>query len=274
MKVIATDLDGTLFYPKDKRNIIYQPNLFVLQNFVDKGGKLVLISGRSVDYCKKVIKKLDRPASIIGFNGSCIYQDDKYIEQNTIPNEEVKNIVNETFQAFKNFGTFIMTDKGVFVHLKTKSRFIRWISKVYYRGQREYAEKFYSDEKSFQEQLENGNIYKVLLFFGFSKRKMKKAREANKILRNTYENFEFSWSTCVIEITLKNCNKARALEDFVKINNINKEDVIVVGDSGNDICMFKSFYENSFCMGHSPKSVSKYARYTIDKYEDLSRYIY
>ena len=46
-KIIATDLDGTLFYPKDKNEMIYKPNLFFLQSFIDDGGKVILISGRS-----------------------------------------------------------------------------------------------------------------------------------------------------------------------------------------------------------------------------------
>jgi len=274
MKVIATDLDGTLFYPRDKKNMIYAPNLFLLQNFIDKGGKVILISGRSVDYCKLVIKKLDRPASVIGFNGSCIYSDGKFIEKKVIPNEEAKILIKETFETFHNFGVFLMTDKGVTVHLKTKSKLVRFGSKIYYKNQKIYAEKLSFNEEDYEEELEHGNIYKIMLFFGITKRKMNAAREANKILRNSYENFECSWSTSVIEITLKGCSKSNALKDFVEINNIDKKDVYVVGDSGNDISMFKEFYENSFCMDHSPNSVKKYARYTIDKFEDLSRYIY
>ena len=47
----------------------------------------------------------------------------------------------------------------------------------------------------------------------------------------------------------------------------------MVGDSGNDIPMFKEFPENSFCMSRAPETIQKYAKYTIDKYEDLSRYL-
>lgn len=119
MKVIATDLDGTLFYPRDKKNMIYAPNLFLLQNFIDKGGKVVLISGRSVDYCKLVLEKLGRPATVIGFNGSCIYSDGMFVEKNVIPNKDAKVLIKETFDTFHNYGVFLMTDKGVTVDRKS-----------------------------------------------------------------------------------------------------------------------------------------------------------
>ena len=57
-KIIATDLDGTLFYPKDTKEMISKPNLFFLQNFIDNGGKTILISGRSHLYCQKTVKKI------------------------------------------------------------------------------------------------------------------------------------------------------------------------------------------------------------------------
>ncbi len=274
MKIIATDLDGTLFYPKDKVEMISANNLFFLQNFIDDGNKVVIISGRSIDYGKKVIKKIGRDCSVIGFNGTCVFSEGKYIEKKTMPNDLVKEFIDDTFQTFKNFGVFLMTDKGVSVHLKTKSKFIRWFANLYYKSQKIYAEQFSSLESDYESELANGNIYKVMLFFGISKRKMKAASEANKILRNSFDNFECSWSGPVIEVTLKGCSKANALKDFIKLKGYSKEDVYVVGDSGNDISMFKDFYENSFCMEHSPSSIKKYARYTIHKFEDLSRYIY
>ena len=103
MKIIATDLDGTLFYPKDKIEMISPKNLYFLQNFIDEGNKVVIISGRSIDFGKKVINKIGRDCSIIGFNGTCVYSDNQFIEKKTMPNELVKEFIDDTFQTFKNF---------------------------------------------------------------------------------------------------------------------------------------------------------------------------
>lgn len=274
MKILATDLDGTLFYPKEKKDMISKENLFFIQNFIDNGGKVILASGRSIDYGKRVEEKISRPVSIIGYNGTCLYDEGKTILKRSIPNEDAKNLIKETFDTFKNFGVFLMSDRGVTVHLKYKSKFIRKLATMYYKSQKIYAECFSSDEKDYLEELEHGSIYKIMIFFGITKNAINKAKEANKILGASYENFECAWSGMVIEITLKGCTKANVLTSFIEEKKYDKEDVYVVGDSGNDISMFKHFHENSFCMSHSPSSVKKYARFTIDKFADLSRYIY
>lgn len=273
-KLIATDLDGTLFYPKDKTEMIYKPNLFFLQSFIDDGGKVVLISGRSFKFCLKVIEKIGRPCQAISYNGACVYDGNKILNINSIPNEEAKEIIKDIYETYKNPGVFLMTEKGLFIHLVYKSKLIRKGYEIYYKNQKIYAEDLIPGEDDYLQELETGHIYKIMIFFGLGKKKKEKASNANKIIRNVYDNVEANWSDNVIEITAKGCSKAHALKTLVERDGINPEDVYVVGDSGNDISMFKAFPEHSFCMGHSPQSVRKHAKYTIDKFESLSRYIY
>lgn len=273
-KLIATDLDGTLFYPKDRNELISKPNLFFLQSFIDDGGKVVIISGRSYKFCLKVIKKIGRPCQAISYNGACVYDGTKILFRHSIPNAEAKEIIDDIFKTYKNPGVFLMTEKGLFIHLVYKSWLIRKGFELYYRAQKNYAEDLVIGEDKYSEELETGQIYKIMIFFGLGKKKKQKASNANKIIRNVYENVECNWSTNVIEITAKGCSKANSLKYLTEREKINPDDVYVVGDSGNDISMFKAFPEHSFCMGHSPETVRKHAKYTIDKFEYLSRYIY
>lgn len=271
MKVLATDLDGTLFYPKDKKNIICLENLKFIRDFIDEGNKVILISGRSFDFLKIVEQKINRPCSLICFNGALIY-DEKIISSTTIPNEVSKNIVKLFTDYFDLPGTFIMTSKGVYIKLNT-TKIFKNLAKIYYKSQKIYKENYCFDNLEFDKELNNGDIYKIMLFFGISRKRKEKASEANKVLRNLLKNYESSWSDEVIEITAKDCNKAKAILKLIDTENIKKDDVIVVGDSGNDISMFKEFYENSFCMGRANPIVKKYAKRTIDKFSDLSLYL-
>lgn len=273
-KVIATDLDGTLFYPKDHKEMICSANLFFLQSFIDKGGKVILVTGRSSDYGLKVIERIGRECSIIAYNGASIYDDKKMILEKTIPNDYAIRLVDECLNRFNIPGVFLMTDKGLFIHLKAKSQLIRFGYKIYYSSLRVYAEKIDYEEESYENEIKNGRIFKIMLYFGLGKKNRNKAANSNKLVRELYKEVEASWSTNVIEITAKGTSKARALENFCKNNNIDKNNVFVVGDSGNDISMFKAFHENSFCMSHATDSVKKYAKYSLDKFEDLTRYIY
>ena len=261
-KIIATDLDGTLFYPKDTKEMISKPNLFFLQNFIDNGGKTILISGRSHSYCQKTVKKIGRPCATISYNGACIFDGEKMIYQNTIKNDEAANIIDEIFKTFHNHGVFLMTEKGLSIHLVYKSKLIRWCFGVYYKTQGIYAENLLPKESHYEEELKNGHIFKIMIYFGLGKRMQNKAKQANSILRNTYDNVECNWSKNVIEITAKDCSKAKALQTLLESKNDLDKEIYVVGDSGNDISLFKAFPKNSFCMGHAPEAVKKYAKYT------------
>lgn len=273
-KIIATDLDGTLFYPKDTKEMISKPNLFFLQNFIDKGGEAILISGRSDAYCRKTIKKIDRPCAAISYNGACIFDGEKMIYQNAIKNSEAKAIIDEIYKTYKNHGVFLMTENGLSIHLVYKSKIIRYGFRLYYKTQGIYTENLLPYEDQYEKELNEGKIFKIMIYFGLGKRMQNKAKQANTILRNTYDNVECNWSRNVIEITAKDCSKAKALKYLLESQDALDKEVYVVGDSGNDISLFKAFPKNSFCMGHAPEAVKKYAKYTIDKFEDLSRYIF
>lgn len=272
-KIIATDLDGTLFYPKDNVNIIKKENLFFLQSFIDNGGEVILITGRSYQYCKKVIDLIGRKVSVIAYNGACIFDGEKVIRQKKLENEVCKKMIDEVFAIYKNPGIFLMSETGLSVHLKHNSSFVRWLYTLWYRSQKNLAENLLDGEKSYQQELNHGDVYKFMFYFGLGKRKRMKAKEACSILREEYDNVECNWSDNVIEVTSAGTQKAESLKFLCQHLGYKDEEIYVVGDSGNDISMFKAFPENSFCMNHSHPSVKKYAKYTIDKFKDLSRYI-
>jgi hydroxymethylpyrimidine pyrophosphatase-like HAD family hydrolase len=66
-----------------------------------------------------------------------------------------------------------------------------------------------------------------------------------------------------IEITAKNVSKGEALKHISRDYNL----IIAIGDSGNDISMFKEA-SLSFCMSHAPENVKKHASYVVDSFKD------
>lgn len=274
MKYLATDLDGTLFYPRDKKEMICKENLSFIRDFIDQGNKLILVSGRSLTYCKQVERRINRDVILMCYNGAIINEKDNDIYDFSIENDVAKDIIEESFTDSKIKGVFIMTENGVFVKARRNNIIVKKLSQIYYEGQKVYAEKFHFDNKSYEFELKNGKIHKIMLFFGISPKSRANAREYNKILRERCEYLESSWSNNTIELTNKHCSKGNALLKYANIKNINPNDIYVVGDSGNDISMFKDFKENSFCMSHSQKSVKKYAKHIIDKFIDLKKYLF
>ena len=67
-KVLATDLDGTLFYPRRKISMIAKRNYRMLEGHFAKQGKVVIVTGRNVPFSKKVAKKLMETTYIPGPN--------------------------------------------------------------------------------------------------------------------------------------------------------------------------------------------------------------
>lgn len=273
-KVIATDLDGTLFYPKDKKRMIVNQNLFFLQSFVDKGGKLILVTGRSQDYGYKVIEKIGRECALISYNGAALYDGKKCVFKKNIENNIAIDLFEKFTKEYKIPGVFMMSDRGLTIWLKYKSKLIRWFYIQYYKTLKIYAENIHYEKEAFYDALKNDNIYKMMLYFGLGKVKRNRASNATSKIRKSNTDIEANWSKNVVEITASGCYKANVLKKYCEENGYDFKDVFVVGDSGNDISMFKEFYDNSFCMNHGPKNVKKHAKYVIKKFEDLSRYIY
>ena len=273
IKYIATDLDGTLFYPKDKKNLIAKENLFFLQSFIDNGGKVILASGRSIEYGKRVEKAIGRECILIGYNGAVLYENNEILKSNNIDKTEVQEIIDDVTKIYKIPAVLIMTENGFFIKVRKGRDFFKKIYNVYNQFLGNYKEVYHKSNEEFEDALENQKIYKLMFFVGITRRKKRQAMELNKMIRNAFPNVESSWCNEVIEITPKDCSKGARIRDYCKIRNINDDEILVVGDSGNDISMFKEFKETSFCMAKAPEVIRKYAKFTISKYEDLSRYI-
>ena len=60
-KLLAIDLDGTLFYPKRIRKCICKKNVEFLRKWIDEGNKLVLVTSRSTQFTAKLKDEIQRP---------------------------------------------------------------------------------------------------------------------------------------------------------------------------------------------------------------------
>lgn len=274
-KVLATDLDGTLFFPKKRIRMIHPKSLQFLRRFIDDGNKVVLVSGRNQNYAEKVIKKIKRPVDAIGCNASYILSNGELIKETYFDNKEAMNIINEITRKYKVIAMMIFTKEGNYISKETFSFFymIGYLGWYHYQGA--LKEKFhFVNAKKFRKALETTHIRKVMLMFGLGEEGKVLANKANKEIREKYADlFEASWSGEMIEFSPNTCSKAEGLKYYANYHKINANDIIVVGDSGNDISMFNEYQENSFCMDMAPLSVSKYAKHTIKNFWDLEKFI-
>ena len=274
-KVIATDLDGTLFYPKAIKNMICKKSLKFLRTHIDNGGKIVLVTGRNTDYLHRVAQKIERAVDMVGCNGSILIGGGEVLENHQFNVPQVKLALEEIGEKFQPKGFFIMTkDNKFIVRDEFTSKLYKFCYAIWNKAQGIYREPFYVNKEDFNEAVDSGNVAKIMIFFGIGRKARNAAKEANKIFRETYgDTFEASWSGEFIELSPKGCSKSNALKSYCNYFNINHSDIYVVGDSGNDISMFNEFPETSFCMKHAPLSVSKYAKHTIRRFHKLEKFI-
>lgn len=275
MKLFATDLDGTLFYPKKVKRCIPKKNVKFLQDWIDNGNRAVLITSRGYEFTKRLKDEIKRPVDFINCTSSQIYIDDKLVRDTYMDNAALKEIIsylNETINPVaylmttKNHGLIIRQNKPI-------PKIILWVYSLWHYFQFACKEDYIIDDKIFDDEIENGECYKVMVFYGFGKKKKKLSKDINKVLREKYPDIESSWTSIVNELTPVNCNKGAGLEFYTNYLNIDKDDVYVVGDSGNDITMFNKFHEHSYCMSHAYPSVKKYAKYTISRIYKLRKHI-
>lgn len=274
-KLIAVDLDGTLFYPKHRIKMISDKCLAFIRRRIDLGDRFVIVSGRNGDFGQKVIKKIKRSIGIIGCNGSIIMDNEKVIKLEAFDPKILKEAIQWIRENTPYMGLFVMTSDYQFILEKYfKNPFYNLGYFFWTASQGVLRTPMKISKKKFDEAIEEGKVTKLMVMYGLGKKNIENAKNSNKeVFRKFGDVLETSWSVQTIELTPKGCFKSNGLKFYSDYHKINHDDVFVCGDSGNDISMFKEFPEHSFCMSHAPLSVSKYAKYTMNRVEDIEVYL-
>ena len=274
IKLIATDLDGTLFYPKRRLTLTTKANKEFLRDFYKAGGKVVLVTGRSFHLASKVEKKVGIPISIVGCNGAFVYEDGKFIIENPLDNNSLINFYNEIKNKYgvTVWMVFDNTDKlKITVHVGGKVTKLG--ARIGNRLQFSYKENFIAGEKKFVDCLTSNVNYKLMPVFGITNISYKRTKDAYIALKAKYsDKFTIVASKNAMEITAPNINKANVLKEYIKMLGINEDEVAVIGDSENDLVMFDGF-KNSFVMSHAQDEIKERANTVVDSVSDLRKYL-
>ncbi len=275
MKLIATDLDGTLFYPKKRSHMVTKENRAFIHRFVGDGGRILLVTGRNAYFGEKVGSKIGHPFDYIACNGSLVVSGGERIFEKGIPNEEAKKIVSDLQNDHEAKLIFLFTkDHNMVCQKKEIAKWVKMGYSIYRIFEGTYREPYFKDDELFQEELEKGMIYKILMFPGFGKKSIPFSFELAKKLQPMYPDLNIVASEQAIEITAQGCTKREGLSFYLDYNQINVDNVLVVGDSGNDISMFQAFPGRSFCMDHSLEDVKQHASFVIKRFSDIENYVY
>lgn len=260
IKLIASDLDGTLL---DEPNRISKINLDAIDYAYQKGAKFCFSTGRDLQSVKDITCLLKhKPVLLLG-NGSEVYdEDENLVFQNFFNNKylvEVCEIMNKhdvPHMIFTTDGFYTTTNP-----VEVRRRFIERIGKI---KNQEMAHIFATNMDKpcnnlvqIEDIQEFAKTKKVLKVEGFHYNS-KPVEDVKKELEKFTELSHLSTGKNNVEVTNLTATKGLALKRYCEHANIKKDEVMVMGDSHNDLSMFELF-KYSFAPENSIQEIKDYA---------------
>ena len=265
VRVIATDLDGTLLNPIKKFTIVEKNNKRFLQKFY---GDVVLVSGRGPKFCAKICNILKIEHNFVALNGALIVKNGNIIYRQSMKKNPLNDLLYFLDENYDDF-EFLIFDKydDITCFTNTKKSLIKrkHIKQKLKNGK--LQEKInISNKKVINTLSNNTSIYKAIIYLNDGIEDI-----ANQLKNKFSTHFEFFVSNHSIEISPIGVNKGEALKYLIDTTKVKYDEVFVVGDGTNDISMFEIF-PNSFAIKNASNKLKIKAKHSIDKITDLEKY--
>ena len=273
-KLIAIDLDGTLFYPKKRIKLVSKQNIKFLKWAKSNGHEIVFVTSRNRQFVEKVLKEIDLDIDFVCRNGCVVVHNHQVILDEVMIKEDVQKVTTFIQNRHQRYMFSIDTkESSNIVFSSAYVWYLNFLYRFYYFLQGRYREDFDKNNARFEKEMQHSStIQRLLIYFGIGKHAKKLALEESVMLKNKFPKLEIAWINGLIEVASLGTNKGNSLTKLVEAKKWNKDDVIVIGDSGNDISMFKMFSQ-SYCMDHAHPSIKKHSRYVINRVFHLQKFL-
>lgn len=244
-KMVVIDLDDTLL---QSNKAISVKSAGLLKEIADKGIKVILASGRTVESACYYMEQLGLDFPVIGFQGACIYDC------------KSKKMLSEKLIDQKAALPIIKHIESLGIHCNVYSE-----DKVYIKESNEWSNFYKEIFINNSVMLEVGKLSE---FIKFPMIKILMADD-NKVLLKVKPEMEevagsdinvFFSQPYFLEFTHKYATKGHALKELSESYGIKREEIIAIGDSYNDISMLE-YAGLGICMGNGPEDVKKIADY-------------
>ena len=276
-KLIAIDLDGTML---NSYGVVTENTKNAIKRTIQKGIDVIIASGRPIDSIKTIANEIGSKNYFIAGNGALIYdiQKDENLYENYLNKEKVLEIIKMCEENSISYNVY--TDKTILAkalkynvlyyykeNLKKpedKQTHINIVENMY-----DYISKM-NEEKFLKITIcdENKSVFQSII---------KKLNEienievldvshmSRKVIQQGTEEIPIEYY--YTEISSKNVDKWYAIEYLISKLNIEKEEVIAIGDNMND----KKMIEEAglgIAMGQSSPLIKEIADYTTSSNEE------
>ena len=268
IKLIVSDMDGTLL---NSNHQISKENLEAIRNAEEKGVHFAIATGRAYSDVKPLLDENNLKCECILSNGAEYRdKDGNILEEVAIEKDSARKIINMIQKD--GLSVEIYTDDG-FYTIDTEEESLR-----------ETARRIqtFNTGTSFEDALEQAKMHphfvnlhyiddveeflnsdvKIAKFVAFYE-----DEETTLKVKSTLEDIEgiaiSSTFTRNIEINNEQAQKGLILSKVIEKLGLKKEEVIVLGDSYNDISLFTEF-PISFAMENAVPEIKQLAKYITD----------
>lgn len=256
MKLLASDLDGTLF----KNRMISDKDLDGLRRLHEAGHKVIVSTGRTEQGVNEIFNNygFDYDYLVLCNGGLVLDKKNKIIHKKSIPNKIAIDIINRFF-SYRSLMVYYDNGKETKIienQMLDKSK----IDKDFLDG--------FANKISFDEALNEKNDCQMMSVFNVEQ-SVELAEEIRKTIIEMYgEHVEAFRNQCFIDIVPKDCSKGNAISMILQDENVDSDCLYCVGDSFNDISMF-DVTKNSYTFNAAEDKVKLYANNIIDNVYEI-----
>lgn len=274
-KLVAIDLDGTML---NSYGEVTENTKRVIKETMKKGVEVIIASGRTMDSIKSIAQEIESNKYMIAGNGAIVYdiKNQKIIYEKYIPKSKALDIIkicddnsitysvytNKTIVAESLRYNILYYYKENLKKEDVKKTSITIVENIY-----DYIKNMDDDSEKVMKIMicdENKSVFNSII------RKMQEIEElevldvshmSRKVIKNGTEDISIDYF--YTEVSMQNVDKWFALEFLIDKLNINKKDVVTIGDNVNDREMIKNA-GYGIAMGGSTPKVTEVADFVTD----------
>ncbi|RXI38447.1 Cof-type HAD-IIB family hydrolase [Clostridium tetani] len=247
-KLIALDIDGTLL---NREHEIADETIDVIKESMDKGIKVILVSGRDYSAAESYIKKIETKDLFLGLNGANIYDNKGEIIHSEYLDKEIVEYIIELSEKEE---IYIVLFIGKNTYVDKASNFMGIDNYVFNSIEVGQISKFHKEQ----------NVTKILLTH--KEEKLIPIKEKLDSKYGSKINSQFSLPQ-FLEIFNGEINKGVALKRICEKYKISKEKVMAIGDWDNDITMIK-YAGLGVAMGNGSENIKEAADFITKSNEE------
>ena len=250
IKYIFSDLDGTLL--SSDKTISYK-NKEIIKKANDNGVKFIVNSGRLPYSFRSYKKDFDLNYFVSG-NGSLIKRDGKIVYSKPLSCEDAKRIAEIAYK-YDAYARCFSLKKICLFKFDTKTA-----KGVVNKPYGFFDKKTVNNLEEMFKFIDNHDIYKIGFFDDHEKLERVK-NSINIELKNvntSYSTFRF------LENHDINTSKGNAIKEVCKLFNIDYDEVLAIGDNGNDMSMIDNAF-HSACPANATDEIKCKCEYISDR---------